>query len=61
MTTEVRHCFEQATDMHDLAMRVSQLKLDPRAFADAMSRGLALAELVGQAALVDELRGRGND
>lgn len=57
LTDQVRHVIETATDMHDLVHRMHALKLDPKAFAEAMARGMALANLVGQAALVDELRG----
>ncbi len=58
MTDELRAVFEQATDLHDLAHRVAGLKLDSTAFADAMARGMALSNLVGQASLVESLRGR---
>ena len=56
MTAELHAAFAAATDMQDLARRVHALRLAPDAFAAAMSRGLALAQLVGQAALLDELR-----
>jgi hypothetical protein len=55
LTDQVRHAFEQATDMRDLAHRVHALKLKPAAFAEAMARGMALAQLVGQASLIEEL------
>lgn len=55
LTDQVRQAFTQATDMRDLARRVHALKLKPDAFAEAMARGMALAHLVGQAALVEEL------
>jgi phage gp29-like protein len=58
LTDQVRHAFEQATDLRDLAHRVHALKLKPAAFAEAMARGMALAQLVGQASLVEELHGR---
>ena len=58
MTETVRLAFHAATDMHDLADRLHKLKLPRDAFADAMGRGMALAELVGQASLVEELRGQ---
>jgi hypothetical protein len=51
----VRQQFEQATDMSDLAHRIHALQLPPAEFAEAMSRGMALANLVGQASLVAEL------
>ena len=58
MTGALRRAFQDATDMRDLAQRVAALDLPADAFAEAMARGLALAHLVGQAALVDELRAR---
>lgn len=58
MTERVRREFMAATDLHDLARRVHALKLAPKEFAEAMARGMALAQMVGQADLVDELRGR---
>ena len=59
MTAELHAAFDGATDLHDLARRVHALKLSPDAFAEAMARGMALAHLVGQAALMDELRDDG--
>jgi phage gp29-like protein len=56
MTEQVRAVFDQADSLHDLAHRLSELQLDPSAFAKAMQQGMAMAELVGQAALLDELR-----
>ncbi|MDI4664703.1 DUF935 domain-containing protein [Xanthobacter autotrophicus] len=56
LTGEIRRAFDEATDMQDLADRLERMQLDPKAFAEAMTRGMALAHLVGQAALVDELR-----
>jgi phage gp29-like protein len=58
LTETVRHTFEAAHDMRDLAHRLGRLNLPPEEFAEAMARGLALAQLVGQASLVEELRGR---
>jgi DNA-binding helix-hairpin-helix protein with protein kinase domain len=57
LTEQVRHAFEQASDMHDAVHRLSLLKLDPTEFAEAMTRGLALANLVGQASLIDTIKG----
>ncbi|MEP9350581.1 DUF935 domain-containing protein [Xanthobacter sp. KR7-225] len=56
MTGEIRHIFETAGSIKEIADRLHSLQLDPAAYAEAMQRGLALAYLVGQAALVDELR-----
>jgi phage gp29-like protein len=54
MTGAVRHAIEAATDMHDLAHRLSRLDLPRPAFAEALARGLALAHLAGQADLLAE-------
>ncbi len=58
MTERIRKEFEAATDMRDLAERLHALHLPGDQFAEAMARGLALSNLVGQAALLDELRER---
>ena len=58
MTAEIRAQVEEATSLQDLAIRLSTLQLEPAAFAEAMSQGLVLAQLAGQAALLDEI-GRG--
>jgi hypothetical protein len=58
LTDQVRAEVQAATDMHGLARRLAALQLDPAAFAEAMGRGLALAQLAGQAALLDEIEGR---
>lgn len=58
LTEQVRREFEQASDMHDLVVRLHRLQLDPHAFAEAMARGMALAQLVGQAAVVQEMAAR---
>jgi phage gp29-like protein len=55
LTDEVRAEFEAAHSMQDLATRLQKLKLDDTAFGDAMSRGMALAHLVGQAAVLDDI------
>jgi phage gp29-like protein len=55
MTAQVRACFEAATDFADLAERLRKLKLDDTAFATAMMQGMALADLAGRAALLDEI------
>lgn len=58
MTDQVRHVIETATDMRDLAHRMHSLKLPADAFAEAMARGMALAELAGEASLLAELASR---
>ena len=55
MTAQVRHQFDVASDMHDLAARLHRLNLPIEQFAEAMARGMALAHMVGQAELLDEL------
>jgi hypothetical protein len=55
LTDQVRAEFEAAHSMQDLASRLQKLKLDDQAFGDAMSRGMALAHLVGQAAVLDDI------
>ena len=56
LTGAVRRELEAATDMQDFARRIAALDLDPTALAEAIGRGLALAHLVGEASLIDELR-----
>lgn len=58
MIDTVRAQFEQATDMPDLMHRLQGLNLAPDEFAEAMSRGMALANLVGQASVVSDLVSR---
>ncbi len=58
LTGQVRATFDAATSMRDLVHRLHALKLKPVELGEAMARGMALAELVGQAAVVEELHGR---
>ena len=58
LTETVRHEFMVATDMRDLAHRLHKLNLPSHQFAEAMARGMAMAELAGQFSLVEELRSR---
>jgi phage gp29-like protein len=55
LTGEIRAELEAATDMQDLARRIARMQLDPKALALAMGRGMAIAHLAGQAALLDEI------
>lgn len=55
LTTQIRGAFEQAADMPDLLARLNAMRLDPAAFAAAMRPALALAHLVGQASVLDEM------
>jgi phage gp29-like protein len=57
LTAEIRAAFDAASDLNDLADRLSRMSLDPKALADALGRGLALAHMAGRAALLDELDG----
>ncbi|SIP95933.1 DUF935 domain-containing protein [Bosea sp. TND4EK4] len=58
LTAEIRAAFDAATDMQDLAQRLALMQLDPKALAEAMGRGLALAHMAGRAALLEEAGGR---
>ena len=58
LTGQVRAELEAAHDLPDLLHRLQGLELDPEAFTLALQRGLAIAQLAGQAALLDEV-GRG--
>lgn len=58
MTDIIRAEFDAATDMRDLVTRLHALKLPSKDFAEAMARGMAVAELAGQASLIEELRGK---
>ncbi|TVR08014.1 MAG: DUF935 family protein, partial [Salinarimonadaceae bacterium] len=55
LTAALRAEFDAASDLDDLKERLTRLELDPRAFAQAMARGIALSDLAGRAALLDEL------
>lgn len=57
LTGEIRAAFDAATDMQDLAQRLALMQLDPKALAEAMGRGLALANMAGRAALLEEIGG----
>lgn len=52
---EVRQALNQATSLRDAADRLTKLKLEPDALAEAMARGMALAHLAGQASLIEDL------
>ncbi len=56
MTEQLRAVMMSATDLADFAAKLAPLKLDDAAFEAAMARGMALAHLAGQAALLDELQ-----
>jgi hypothetical protein len=54
----VRKELMAATDLRDAAERIARLNLPPDDLAEAMARGMVLAHLAGQAALIDDLAGR---
>jgi phage gp29-like protein len=55
LTGDVRAVFDAADSLEDLQARLRRLKLPTGAYAEAMARGMALAQLVGQASVVAEL------
>jgi phage gp29-like protein len=57
LTDQVKAEFMAARSMRDLKNRLHKLKLDPTEYAEAMSRGMAVAYLVGQAEMLQETRG----
>ena len=57
LTDEIRAAFDEASDMADLAARLSRMSLDPTQLAEAIGRGLALAHMAGRAALLDDIDG----
>ena len=54
LTDQVKAEFLAAGSMNDLKARLHRLKLDPADYAEAMSRGMAVAYLVGQAEMIQE-------
>lgn len=54
----VRRELMAASDLRDAGERLARLKLPPDELAEAMARGMALAHLAGQAALIDDMAGR---
>ena len=58
LTDRIRAEFDAAHSMQDLVHRLDALALPAAEFAEAMARGMALAELVGQASLIEDLRTR---
>lgn len=60
MTAEIRAVFDNASSLEDAKEQLDKLSLDPKAFAEAMARGIAIADLAGRAALLEDLeRGDG--
>ena len=58
MLEEVRKALEGASDLRDAAERLSRLNLSPDQLTEAMARGMSLAHLAGQAALIDSIKAR---
>lgn len=58
LTDEIRTVLMQAETLADAADQLSRMKLSPDALSQAMARGMALAHLAGQAALIDDIAGR---
>lgn len=59
MTDALKAVMMSARDLDDLAVKLRGLKLDDASFERAMARGMALAHLAGQSALLDEISHRG--
>ncbi len=57
LTETIRQELEAASSLPDALDRLERLQLNATDFAEAMRRGLALAHLAGQAALMDDLEG----
>lgn len=57
LTNEVRSALEEASSLPDALARLERLELNSTDLAQAMRRGMALAHLAGQAALIDDLDG----
>jgi phage gp29-like protein len=58
LVEDVRKALMEATDLRDAAARLAQLDLSADQLTEAMARGMALAHLAGQAALIDDLNSR---
>lgn len=56
MIDEVREILFSASDLRDAAHKLAGLKLSAEDLAEAMARGMTMAHLIGQAALIDDLK-----
>ncbi len=56
MIDEVRDILFSATDLREAAHKLADLKLSAEDLAEAMARGMTMAHLIGQAALIDDLK-----
>ena len=57
LTHQVRAVVEEARSLPELMHSLQKLELDPEQMTLALQRGLAIAHLAGQAALLDEIKG----
>ena len=57
LTHQVRAIVEEAPDLPMLMHRLQALELDPEQLTLAIQRGVAIAQLAGQASLLDEIKG----
>lgn len=55
MTEEIKAVFLNANTLEEALTELTKLELDTDAFSDAMSKGVALAHLAGQASLIDDI------
>lgn len=55
LTDEIRTILMTAKNLPDAADQLSKLKLSPAELSNAMAKGMAVAHLAGQAALIDEI------
>lgn len=58
LADDIRAVLEKAPDLAHAADKLARMSLSPDALADAMARGMALAHLAGQAALIDDIKRR---
>ncbi len=56
MIDEVRDILFSATDLREAARKLADLQLSAEDLAEAMARGMTMAHLIGQAALIDDLK-----
>lgn len=59
LTDDVREAIAGAGSLDEAAQRLTDLGLDPAALRQAIARAMALADLIGRAAVLDELGGAG--
>ena len=59
MTEAVRDVVETSTSLEDMKDRLESLKLPDAEFADAMATGIAIAQMAGQAQMLQQMTRRG--